>query len=122
LSTLEFGGRSPCLENDIIAGLNMGDQIADCRVEHPFSPVSLDRITNRFSGGNANSQNVLLVRNENQNNKRVGKGTSMLPHPLEISRLPEAILFFHQLVGISRGASVPNHCLWVVTCCSSQFS
>lgn len=79
--------------------------------ENSFGPVALDCFTDCLAGGDANSDDLLLVFLDKQYNKRVGIGTAMLPHPLEISRLLETKSFFHQKFGKSKKASVPNHYL-----------
>ena len=62
----------------------MPKQGLQCGAHQPFCPVSMDRVSQGTSSGDAKTGELLLIGQSQQHDKRVGKRTSVPPHPLEL--------------------------------------
>ena len=77
--------------------------------QQPLGAVTLHRFTNRFSGNYPEARFFELVWQRDQHDKRVGKGFSNSPHPLEVGRPGQAKAALYQSGSLYRKGSVHAH-------------
>jgi len=63
--------------------------------QQSFGSIPLDSISNCSSCCHAHAQALLFTRLGYQDNKRVGIGRAVSPHPLELIRMGQAIFVLH---------------------------
>jgi hypothetical protein len=71
-------------QDDVVASLYLWEQRADSGAQQPFRAIAFHGIPQGFSSGHAGSCFVGPIWQSNQNNKRMGIGFAITPHPLKV--------------------------------------